>query len=112
MVNLCVYCERRKRCQKLEKLNTALIKEKANSPEYIMEAEITVKKCNKFQKKAEPVELSYICFNCTHSYDCPLWEQVSWIDEDFIKAEFEYNPEEQSVGVAVNYCKLFEPYQY
>lgn len=112
MVNLCMYCERRKNCQKLTNLMTALYKEKENSPNYEMEFILTVKKCDRFKKKNEAIELSHICFTCANADSCPLWEQVSLADEDFIKEQFEYNPEKQSVGIVVNYCKLYEPYQY
>ncbi|MDI1472991.1 hypothetical protein QI155_10650 [Thermodesulfovibrio sp. 1176] len=49
------------------------------------------------------------CYSCQNSENCSLWEQVSEINEDFIKETFEYEPEVQSVGAAVNYCKLYQP---
>lgn len=110
MLSLCSYCERKVRCKKLANLYTAMVREQNNSPHYDIEIDIMVKSCNKFKKiPNRAIELVHICFSCKNKNECELWEQVSWIDEDFVKEKFELNPGEQSVGIAVNYCKLYKP---
>ncbi len=110
MVNLCNYCSRRDRCYKLVKLMAAVIKEIENEPQFEIKAEISVRKCQIF-KSAKNINkaLEHMCISCKNSNLCSLWDQVSNIDEDFIKNAFEYEPEFQSVGIAVNYCKLYQP---
>ena len=88
----------------------AVIKEIENEPQFEIKAEISVRKCQIF-KSAKNINkaLEHMCISCKNSNLCSLWDQVSNIDEDFIKNAFEYEPEFQSVGIAVNYCKLYQP---
>lgn len=110
MNNLCDYCSRRDRCYKLVKLVAAVLREADNDPEVEMSVEVAVKRCQIFKPlKQVNKALEHICYSCQNSENCSLWEQVSEINEDFIKETFEYEPEVQSVGAAVNYCKLYQP---
>lgn len=110
MVNLCNYCSRRDRCYKLIKLVAAVLREVKNDPEIKMSVEVAVERCAIFKPlKQINRALEHICYSCQNSGNCSLWEQVSEIDEDFIKEAFKYEPEVQSVGVAVDCCKLYQP---
>lgn len=59
--------------------------------------------------KEDSMEVIHICMSCHKSETCELWEQISTMDEDFVKDAYAYDPGIQTVGVTVTECFEYEP---
>lgn len=108
-MNLCVICKKRNSCKIKE--NIQLETSKA-AEDLLPGAKVNVAfdRCSIFERdKKTPAEVEHICFNCSHSGTCDLWDQVCNIDEDFIKDAFDYDSSIQSVCSTVSYCGKFTP---
>lgn len=106
--SICAYCKKQKNCNILTNLFAGLEKGKS-SLSATVSADVVVTQCEKFDPSHAEKQVKHICYSCKKSINCPLWEQVCNIDEDFVRDAFEYDTEQQEVCTAVSRCKLYVP---
>ncbi len=109
-MNLCIICKKYSNCEIRGKVQLEASRVAEGLLPGAFEVHAVFARCSKFKKdKKTSAAVNHICFDCSHSGTCALWDQVCNIDEDFIKNAFSYDPVVQSVCSTVSYCRKFTP---
>ncbi len=110
MVNLCKYCKKARNCSLLKEISNEISPVAEDfAVDYNVIIDFSITSCPEFVSNRQGREIEHICLSCAKANTCKLWNQVCNIDEDFIRAAFDYDPEHQNVCSTVSSCKFYKP---